>query len=49
MGRFMIARHGKAVNVGFADGHAATVPLRELWTLRWNPRWIAPNPLPVVP
>ena len=49
MGRFIIARHGKAVNVAFADGHAATVPLREMWALKWNPRWIAPNPLPALP
>jgi prepilin-type processing-associated H-X9-DG protein/prepilin-type N-terminal cleavage/methylation domain-containing protein len=49
MGRFMIDRHGRAVNIVFADGHAETVPLREMWTLKWNPRWIAPNPLPALP
>jgi prepilin-type processing-associated H-X9-DG protein len=48
MGRFAIARHGKAVNVVFADGHAATVPLRELWSLYWFPRYVPPNPLPAI-
>jgi prepilin-type N-terminal cleavage/methylation domain-containing protein/prepilin-type processing-associated H-X9-DG protein len=49
MGRFCIARHQKAINVVFGDGHAATVPLRELWKLQWNPRWRAPNQLPKIP
>jgi prepilin-type processing-associated H-X9-DG protein len=33
---FCIARHGRAVNVVFLDGHARTVPLEELWRLKWN-------------
>ena len=37
MGRICIARHGRAINVAFADGHAAAVPLRQLWTLYWRP------------
>ena len=49
MARFCIARHGKAINVVFADGHAATTPLAELWTLRWNGRWEQPVPLPTLP
>ncbi len=36
MGRFCIARHGKAINLVFADGSARTVPLPELWRLQWN-------------
>ena len=35
-----IARHGRAVNVAFLDGHARTVPLAELWRLRWNNAWV---------
>jgi prepilin-type processing-associated H-X9-DG protein len=34
-----IARHGRAVNVAFLDGHARTVPLPELWKLKWNGVW----------
>jgi prepilin-type processing-associated H-X9-DG protein/prepilin-type N-terminal cleavage/methylation domain-containing protein len=34
-----IARHGRAVNVAFLDGHARTVPLPELWQLMWNGVW----------
>ncbi|HEV2293238.1 MAG TPA: type II secretion system protein [Tepidisphaeraceae bacterium] len=39
MGRFCIDRHRKAVNVAFLDGHAQTVPLRELWQLKWSNIW----------
>jgi prepilin-type processing-associated H-X9-DG protein len=35
-----IARHGRAVNVAFLDGHARTVPLAELWKLKWNNDWV---------
>ena len=49
MQRFCIARHGKAVNVAFIDGHAETVPLPELWTLKWNGLFQQPNPLPTLP
>jgi prepilin-type N-terminal cleavage/methylation domain-containing protein/prepilin-type processing-associated H-X9-DG protein len=49
MGRWCIARHQKAVNLVYADGHAAPVPLRELWKQYWQPRWRTPNPLPNVP
>ena len=34
-----------AINLGFVDGHAAAVPLRQLWTLTWHNGWITPaNP-----
>jgi prepilin-type N-terminal cleavage/methylation domain-containing protein/prepilin-type processing-associated H-X9-DG protein len=36
LGRFALARHGLAVNIVFLDGHAATVPLAELWRLKWH-------------
>lgn len=35
-----MARHGRAVNVAFLDGHARTVPLAELWKLKWNNDWV---------
>ena len=28
-----------AINVGFMDGHATTVSLPDLWTLRWHAEW----------
>ena len=48
MQRVCIARHGKAVNVVFLDAHAETVPLPQLWQLKWHGDWRAqdiPNPL----
>jgi prepilin-type N-terminal cleavage/methylation domain-containing protein/prepilin-type processing-associated H-X9-DG protein len=42
--RWVIARHGKAINMGFYDGHAETVPLGELWTLRWHAAWSRGDP-----
>jgi prepilin-type N-terminal cleavage/methylation domain-containing protein/prepilin-type processing-associated H-X9-DG protein len=36
MAYFCIDRHRRAVNVVFLDGHAARVPLQELWKLQWN-------------
>ena len=36
MHAFCIARHGRAINVVFLDGHARRVPLEELWRLKWN-------------
>jgi prepilin-type N-terminal cleavage/methylation domain-containing protein/prepilin-type processing-associated H-X9-DG protein len=37
--RVCIARHGMGINVGFMDGHATTVQLPDLWTLRWHCKW----------
>jgi prepilin-type processing-associated H-X9-DG protein/prepilin-type N-terminal cleavage/methylation domain-containing protein len=39
MGRFFLARHGKAINVVFVDGHAATIPLADLYRLKWHEFW----------
>jgi prepilin-type processing-associated H-X9-DG protein len=36
MQRVFMSRHGKAVNIAFLDGHAETVPLANLWQLRWS-------------
>jgi prepilin-type processing-associated H-X9-DG protein len=48
MRRVCLARHGKRVNVAFLDGHAATIDLRDLWTLKWHRRWTPPVPLPTI-
>lgn len=40
---FCIPRHGRAINVLFLDGHARTVPLTELWQLKWNNVWVSTN------
>lgn len=49
MGRICMARHGQAINIAFCDGHAATIPLQQLWTLHWKPKNVVPNPLPTLP
>jgi prepilin-type N-terminal cleavage/methylation domain-containing protein/prepilin-type processing-associated H-X9-DG protein len=36
---FCIPRHGRSTNVLFLDDHAETVPLPELWHLKWNNAW----------
>jgi prepilin-type N-terminal cleavage/methylation domain-containing protein/prepilin-type processing-associated H-X9-DG protein len=43
MARICVARHFFAINVGYLDGHAATVPLPELWQTRWHRQWVAPT------
>ena len=45
---FCIPRHGRAINVVFLDGHARTVPLAELWQLKWNNVW-APTTVTMPP
>jgi len=37
--RFLIARHGSAINVCFADGSARRVPLEETYKMKWTPFW----------
>jgi prepilin-type N-terminal cleavage/methylation domain-containing protein/prepilin-type processing-associated H-X9-DG protein len=44
MRRFILNRHNKAVNVGFADNHAETVPLTKMWSLKWHKKWTASTP-----
>ena len=36
MARFTIARHDKAINIGFLDGHGDRVPLTRLKALKWH-------------
>jgi prepilin-type N-terminal cleavage/methylation domain-containing protein/prepilin-type processing-associated H-X9-DG protein len=36
---FLLARHGRAINVGFADGSARRVPLEETYQMRWARSW----------
>jgi len=37
---FTIARHGRAINIVYLDGHAATTPLEDLWRLKWHNQWM---------
>jgi prepilin-type N-terminal cleavage/methylation domain-containing protein/prepilin-type processing-associated H-X9-DG protein len=37
--RFLIARHGRAINVAFADGSTRRVPLEETYQMTWNLPW----------
>ena len=41
--RFLIARHGKAINVNFADGSCRTVPLAETYQMQWQKNWVRYN------
>lgn len=42
MGRFCVARHGKAINLVYVDGHASTVALKDLWKQKWTKTWRTP-------
>jgi len=37
--RIWIARHGRAINMAFADGSARTVGLEDTYNLYWTPDW----------
>lgn len=37
---FCIARHGRAINMVFLDGHGSLVPLDDLWKLKWHNEWV---------
>ena len=32
-----------AINIGFADGHAEMVRVKDLWSLYWHDQWAAPH------
>jgi len=36
IGRYCIDRHNKAINMAFIDGHVETLPLEELWRIKWS-------------
>jgi prepilin-type N-terminal cleavage/methylation domain-containing protein/prepilin-type processing-associated H-X9-DG protein len=38
--RFLIARHGRGINMCMADGSARWVPLEETFQMQWNSDWI---------
>lgn len=44
-----INRHQGSVNIGYLDGHVASVHLRDLWKQHWYDGWVPPNPLPTLP
>jgi prepilin-type processing-associated H-X9-DG protein len=35
-----------AINIGFADGHAQMVKVKDLWSLYWHDGWWATGPPP---
>jgi prepilin-type N-terminal cleavage/methylation domain-containing protein/prepilin-type processing-associated H-X9-DG protein len=37
--RVTLNRHNKGVNISFLDGHADTIKLNQLWTLKWSATW----------
>jgi prepilin-type processing-associated H-X9-DG protein len=38
-GRFLIKRHGRAINICFVDGHATTVQLPDTYNQLWYSGW----------
>jgi len=38
--RFLMARHGRGINVAMADGSARWVQLEELYLMSWQDGWI---------
>jgi prepilin-type N-terminal cleavage/methylation domain-containing protein/prepilin-type processing-associated H-X9-DG protein len=36
---FITNRHGYSTNFAFADGHAESVQLADVWNLHWQPNW----------
>ncbi len=42
--RICMARHGRAINVAFVDGHCETVNLPDLWGLQWSPMSVTTVP-----
>jgi prepilin-type N-terminal cleavage/methylation domain-containing protein/prepilin-type processing-associated H-X9-DG protein len=49
MSNVAINRHGKLINVSFVDGSTRTIPMPELWSLKWWPGWKTPATLPRTP
>ena len=37
--RFLLGRHGRGINVCFADGSASWVPLEDTYRMKWNRYW----------
>jgi prepilin-type N-terminal cleavage/methylation domain-containing protein len=42
-------RHGRTVNVALTNLSVKTIPLPELWAMRWHAMWVKPNTLPKAP
>jgi prepilin-type N-terminal cleavage/methylation domain-containing protein/prepilin-type processing-associated H-X9-DG protein len=49
MARFTIARHGRAINISFIDGHAEMVPLEKLKRLKWHEGYVYSDWKPALP
>lgn len=46
--KLIINRHNKAINISFMDGHASSVPLKEIWSIYWSRDW-TPRAAPPIP
>jgi len=44
--KFLISRHGRGIDIYFADGSARWIPLEDTYTLTWKADWI-PYPIPL--
>jgi prepilin-type N-terminal cleavage/methylation domain-containing protein/prepilin-type processing-associated H-X9-DG protein len=48
MRRICIARHGRAININYMDGHVALTKIETLWWQKWHAVWTNP-PQPNIP
>jgi prepilin-type N-terminal cleavage/methylation domain-containing protein/prepilin-type processing-associated H-X9-DG protein len=46
--KLVINRHSKTINIAFMDGHASSVPLKEIWSIYWSKDWV-PRTAPQLP
>jgi len=49
MSNVAINRHGKFINVALLDGSVRTLPIEQLWNLKWWHGWNPPATLPKAP
>lgn len=49
IGRIIMDRHDKAINVSYMDNHAETVKLKDLYNVSWSLNWKPPTPVPQIP
>ena len=49
MGRWVLNRHGRNMNMAFVDGHAESMSMPALWNLPWYTGFVPPSKAPKFP